>query len=83
MVILRLFFLFLGLLCGALIVKHEKKTEQKPASRSDLLLFVRHDLKMGKGKIGAQCAHAVLKTLRSGSKGWTGLIRVFRVDDEA
>jgi len=27
--------------------------------------MVRDDLKMGKGKIGAQCAHAVLKTIEN------------------
>ena len=33
-----------------------------------MVLFVRHDLKMGKGKIGAQCSHAMLKLVKQNIK---------------
>ena len=42
-----------------------------------MMLVVRNDLKMGKGKIGAQCGHATLgaynraKKMTAGSKYWT------------
>ena len=45
-----------------------------------MMLVVREDLKMGKGKIGAQCGHATLgayqraKKMSSGSKYWTKVI---------
>jgi PTH2 family peptidyl-tRNA hydrolase len=44
------------------------------------VLVVRNDLKMGKGKIGAQCGHATLfsykaaKRMMVGSKYWTKVI---------
>ena len=45
-----------------------------------MMLVVREDLKMGKGKIGAQCGHATLgayqraKKMSAGSKYWTKVI---------
>lgn len=43
------------------------KSDQPKGPRQDctLWVFVREDLKMGKGKIGAQVAHAVLKTIKN------------------
>ena len=48
-----------------------------------MVLVVRNDLKMGKGKIGAQCGHATLGTFRSAfnlskkSKYWTKAIEKY------
>ena len=48
------------------------------------MLFVRSDLGMGKGKIGAQCSHAVLKTINqeSVSYKWDNKIIVYSVESE-
>ena len=48
-----------------------------------MVLVVREDLKMGKGKIGAQCGHATLGTYRSAhnlsrdSKYWTKALEMY------
>ena len=49
-----------------------------------MVLVVRNDLKMGKGKLGAQCGHATLgaytraKKHSEGSKYWTKLMEKYR-----
>ena len=51
--------------------------QQYPINDVKMVLCVREDLKMGKGKIGAQCGHATLGSFKSaqkmcnGSKYWS------------
>lgn len=40
-----------------------------------MVLVVRNDLKMGKGKIGAQCGHAAVGAYQSGMKQCPGVVR--------
>jgi PTH2 family peptidyl-tRNA hydrolase len=42
------------------VIKDEVLTVQYPIQDVKMVLVVREDLKMGKGKIGAQCGHATL-----------------------
>ncbi|XP_066590568.1 uncharacterized protein [Prorops nasuta] len=51
--------------------KNEKKLDEKVANDYDnykLVLVIRTDLKMGKGKIAAQCAHAAVAAYKSARK---------------
>lgn len=61
--------------------EHEKKQEKNEEEEKDkqgggggeedvyeMALIVRNDLKMGKGKIGAQCGHASLGTYKTAKK---------------
>jgi len=45
---------------GSKVIKDEVLTIQYPIEDVKMVLVVREDLKMGKGKIGAQCGHATL-----------------------
>ena len=74
---MEIFFILIGVFIGAIfgriffpkkettpttVVKpHVRKEELEP---SHVAMFVRNDLKMGKGKIAAQCSHAMLKLYR-------------------
>jgi glucose uptake protein GlcU len=61
------FFALLPILFGFAIGSYrpsESKSQRPQADTKAIVLFVRTDLKMGKGKIGAQCSHAMLKLAR-------------------
>ena len=49
---------------GSKRIKDEVLTLQFPVSDVKMVLVVREDLKMQKGKIGAQCGHATLGVFR-------------------
>ena len=61
---------------GAVVIDESKLFKNFPINEVKMVLVVREDLKMGKGKIGAQCGHATLgaykAALRQGyqSKYW-------------
>ncbi|XP_050431949.1 peptidyl-tRNA hydrolase 2, mitochondrial-like isoform X1 [Adelges cooleyi] len=80
------------------IIKDEVKSNSKPepvSSTKDeykMALLVRHDLKMGKGKVAAQCSHAMVHSYEAGLKLIPGVIAnwelsgrqvdVFKIADE-
>ena len=62
---------------GPTKIPDDELFQNYPIREVKMVLCVRDDLKMGKGKIGAQCGHATLGTFKSaqklcgGSKYWT------------
>ena len=87
-----LFFVLIGVILNLIgtIVKEmfKKKREPKyegPFEKATMILWVREDLKMGKGKIGAQISHAVLKTYkrsRNTKFKWDKHMLIFQVASE-
>ena len=65
---------------GPAAIKDDDLFTQYPIEDIKQVLVVRNDLKMGKGKIGAQCGHATLssylnaKRMATNSKYWTKVI---------
>ena len=53
---------------GSKKIKDEVLLAQYPITDVKMVLIVREDLKMGKGKIGAQCGHATLGAYKECTK---------------
>ena len=50
-------------------------TDTAPRGQYKMVLVVRNDLKMGKGKIGAQCGHASVGAYQSGMQKMSAVMR--------
>ena len=86
----QIYLFILGLLLGFTfmsfyLTKFKSKKHSLRKIKCRLVLFVRLDLQMGKGKIGAQCSHATLKVFKATEDSeykWDSKFNVYSVASE-